>query len=147
VPLADSKYGGHSSDVLAWLQEEQTPEQPQEQYAVDQWILDFANLFREQTGIPCITGLTLKLDVPPCSSAPAPEHQLFEHLQYHLISDMIWAAFACRQYSVTQRLVAVQRLCKHTPIRLCQVGAISTMCLQRQICAAMPTELCALCRH
>lgn len=31
--------------------EEQAPEQPQEQYAVDQWILDFANLFREQTGI------------------------------------------------------------------------------------------------
>ena len=51
--LADSKYGGHSSGVFAWLQEEQAPEQPQEQYAVDQWILDFANLFREQTGIPC----------------------------------------------------------------------------------------------
>ena len=52
MPLADSQYDGHSPDVSAWLQEEQTPEQPQEQYAVDQWILDFANLFREQTGIP-----------------------------------------------------------------------------------------------
>lgn len=28
-----------------------TAEQPAEQYAVDQWILDFANLFREQTGV------------------------------------------------------------------------------------------------
>ncbi|KAL3157883.1 hypothetical protein ABBQ32_012294 [Trebouxia sp. C0010 RCD-2024] len=27
------------------------PQEPQEQYAVDQWILDFANLFREQTGV------------------------------------------------------------------------------------------------
>ena len=34
-------------------QEEQTQEQPTEQYAVDQWILDFANLFREQTGMLC----------------------------------------------------------------------------------------------
>ena len=32
-------------------QEEQTQEQPTEQYAVDQCILDFANLFREQTGM------------------------------------------------------------------------------------------------
>jgi len=69
VPLADSKYDGLSSRVLAWLQEEQTPEQPQEQYAVDQWILDFANLFREQTGIPCNVcsniGLTLKPGIAP----------------------------------------------------------------------------------
>ncbi len=85
MPLADSKYGGHSSDVLAWLQEEQTPEQPQEQYAVDQWILDFANLFREQTGIPCNVcpniELIFKPDIAPRSSAPAPEYRWFEHLR------------------------------------------------------------------
>lgn len=40
--------------------QEEPQEQPQEQYAVDQWILDFANLFREQTGtLYCTSHLTV----------------------------------------------------------------------------------------
>lgn len=42
--------------------QEEPQEQPQEQYAVDQWILDFANLFREQTGtLFCTAELTFAL--------------------------------------------------------------------------------------
>lgn len=37
------------------MQDDPAAEQPAEQYAVDQWILDFANLFREQTGNSAIT--------------------------------------------------------------------------------------------
>ena len=32
------------------VQEEVVQEQPQQEYAVDQWIIEFANLFREHTG-------------------------------------------------------------------------------------------------
>lgn len=44
------------------MQDDPTAEQPAEQYAVDQWILDFANLFREQTGTrPCFNSKAVLL--------------------------------------------------------------------------------------